>query len=119
MRPESGPSEHGIASPPLSASRTKLRRSLLARCAYACLKIRVSSASPACVGYAESGPGDLVQRNNVLENSGAFQTRGAAFDPSIYYSYAVENPAGVPVKVMANAGFGKIDPWKAAGVAPF
>ncbi|GAB2883305.1 pectate trisaccharide-lyase [Uliginosibacterium flavum] len=74
---------------------------------------------PAYVGYAESGPGDLVQRNNILDGSGGLQTRGSAFDPASYYVYAVENPAGIPVKVMANAGFGKIDPWAAAGVAPF
>lgn len=74
---------------------------------------------PAYVGYAESGPGDLVQRNNVLENSGTLQTRGSAFDPASYYSYVVENPASIPARVMANAGVDKIDPWKAAGVAPF
>lgn len=74
---------------------------------------------PAYVGYAESAPGDLVQRNNMLENSGTIPTRGSAFDPASHYSYTIENPAGIPPKVMANAGVDRIDPWQAAGVAPF
>jgi pectate lyase len=74
---------------------------------------------PTLVGYAESGPGDIVQRNNVLDNSGAFQTQGAAFNPVSYYSYVVDNPASVPATVTSKAGVGVIDPWKAAGVAPF
>jgi len=73
---------------------------------------------PTYVGYAESAVGDLVQRNNVLDNSGAFQTRGSAFDPASYYSYTVDNPASIPALV-SKAGVGVIDPWKAAGVAPF
>lgn len=74
---------------------------------------------PTLVGYAESGPGDIVQRNNILDNSGAFQTRGSAFDPASYYTYTVANPASLPTTVPANAGVGKIDPWAATGVAPF
>jgi len=74
---------------------------------------------PAYVGYADSGPGDLVERNNVLDNSGVIQTRGTAFEASSYYSYSVDSPSGIPASVSSNAGFGKIDPWAAAGVAPF
>src|SRR5205823_443949 len=39
---------------------------------------------PCLVGYAESGPGDLVERNNIYANSGVPQTRGLAFEPSTY-----------------------------------
>lgn len=74
---------------------------------------------PTYVGYADSGPGDLVQRNNVLDASGAFQTQGTAFDPSSYYSFTVENPASIPATVTSKSGPGIIDAWKAAGAAPF
>jgi pectate lyase len=75
--------------------------------------------SPMLVGYAESGPGDIVQRNNIFVSSGTPQTRGTAFNPASYYSYTVADPSTVPSRVMNNAGVGKIDPWAATGVAPF
>jgi pectate lyase len=71
---------------------------------------------PSYVGYAESEPGDLVERNNVYFNSGTPQTRGSAFDPAGYYSYTVADPWTVPSHVMNNAGVGKIDPYMAAGL---
>jgi len=73
---------------------------------------------PSYVGYAESGPGELVQRNNILDNSGAFQTAGTAFDPKQYYSYTVDDPSTIP-NLASKVGVGIIDPWKAAGVTPF
>src|SRR5690606_4766721 len=75
-------------------------------------------AFPTLVGYAESGPGDLVARNNIYDNSGAPQTRGTAFNPASYYSYTVDNPSNVRLHVMNNAGAGIIDPYAAAGVSP-
>lgn len=76
-------------------------------------------AFPTLVGYAESGPGDLVARNNVYDNSGAPQTRGAAFDPLAYYSYFVDDPASARTDIINNAGAGVIDPFAAVGVSPF
>ncbi|MEC5387075.1 hypothetical protein VVD49_15205 [Uliginosibacterium sp. H3] len=73
---------------------------------------------PSYVGYAESGPGELVQRNNILDNSGPFQTAGSAFDPKTYYSYTVDDPSTIP-NLTSKVGVGIIDPWKAAGTAPF
>lgn len=73
---------------------------------------------PSYVGYGDSGPGELVQRNNILDNSGVFQTAGTAFDPKSYYNYTVDNPATIP-GLVGQVGVGVIDPWKAAGVAPF
>jgi pectate lyase len=74
---------------------------------------------PAYVGYAESGPGDLVERFNVYVNSGAPQTRGSAFNPSQYYSYNLDDAASARNEIINNAGAGVIDPYEAVGVAPF
>lgn len=65
---------------------------------------------PTHVGFAESAAGDLVERNNVFANSGAPETRGAAFNPATYYSYTVDPPNGVPASVAAQAGAGKVSP---------
>ncbi|MFT3736688.1 MAG: hypothetical protein QM776_17000 [Rhodocyclaceae bacterium] len=73
---------------------------------------------PSYVGYAESGPGELVQRNNILDNSGTFQTAGSAFDPKTYYNYTVDDPSTIP-NLLNKVGVGIIDAWKAAGVSAF
>ncbi|HSD37672.1 MAG TPA: hypothetical protein VLC92_09185 [Rhodocyclaceae bacterium] len=73
---------------------------------------------PSYVGYAESGPGELVQRNNILDGSGPFQTAGTAFDPKTYYNYTVDDPSTIP-NLVGKVGVGIIDPWKAAGVIQF
>lgn len=65
--------------------------------------------SPTHVGYADSGPGDLVELNNIFFNSGTPETRGDAFDPSTYYEYVADMAADVPEMVMAYAGSGVID----------
>ncbi|MBN2573688.1 MAG: right-handed parallel beta-helix repeat-containing protein [Deltaproteobacteria bacterium] len=67
-------------------------------------------AHPSYVGYDESGPGDLVERNNVYRNSGTPETRGAAFDPTSYYRYVVDDPDTIPARVKAQAGAGVLDP---------
>jgi pectate lyase len=59
-------------------------------------------------GYADSGPGRLVQRNNVFVSSGTCEAGGAVQEPSSYYSYTVDSPASVPQIVRAGVGVGKI-----------
>lgn len=56
-----------------------------------------------------SVPGDVVERNNIFVGCGAYQTRGDAFDPSTYYSYAVDDPATIPNLVETYSGSGKFD----------
>ena len=60
------------------------------------------------VGYEESGPGDLVERGNVFDNSGTPQTRGAAFEPGKYYDFKLDAAQDVPAMVQAGAGVGKL-----------
>jgi len=59
-------------------------------------------------GYAESGPGRLIQRNNIFAGSGICETNGSVVEPRTYYSYTVDNPASVPSTVPAGVGVGKI-----------
>jgi pectate lyase len=63
---------------------------------------------PALVGYEESGPGDLVERNNLYESSGTPQTRGEAFDPTAYYAFSLTPLSEVSGLVQAAAGAGKL-----------
>jgi len=65
-------------------------------------------AFPIYVGYADSGPGRVVERNNVYVNSGTPQTAGTVVEPRTYYAYTVDNPANVPAIVTAGVGVGKI-----------
>ncbi|GII81682.1 pectate trisaccharide-lyase [Sphaerisporangium rufum] len=57
-------------------------------------------------GYADSGPGRAVARNNVFVNSGAPETSGTVVEPRTYYSYTVDAPSTVPAAVRAGAGIG-------------
>jgi pectate lyase len=62
---------------------------------------------PTQVGYADSGPGDLVERNNIYSNCGsAPQTQGSV--AAIPYSYSPDNASVIPSLVPDNAGVGKI-----------
>ncbi|HEV7709665.1 MAG TPA: right-handed parallel beta-helix repeat-containing protein [Asanoa sp.] len=63
---------------------------------------------PTLVGYADSDPGDLVQRNNVFVGSGTPQSAGST--ASIPYSYQLDNANGVKSSVTAGAGAGRINP---------
>ncbi|MEU4559378.1 right-handed parallel beta-helix repeat-containing protein [Actinoplanes sp. NPDC023936] len=63
---------------------------------------------PTAVGYAESDPGDLVQRNNVFVNSGAPESAGDV--APIPYAYQPDNAADVKSLVTAGAGAGRINP---------
>lgn len=59
-------------------------------------------------GYADSGPGRLVQRNNIFSASGPCEVSGTVTDPATYYPYTVANPSTVPATVTAGAGVGRI-----------
>jgi pectate lyase len=65
-------------------------------------------AHPIHVGYAESGPGRVVERNNVYVNSGAPETAGTVVEPGTYYSYTLDNPANIPTIVANGVGVGRI-----------
>jgi pectate lyase len=59
-------------------------------------------------GYADSGPGRLVQRSNIFVGSGTCETSGTVIEPSTFYSYTMDSTASVPGLVRAGAGAGKI-----------
>jgi pectate lyase len=59
-------------------------------------------------GYADSGPGRLVQRSNVFSASGPCEAGGAVAEPRTYYSYTLDPAASVPSLVQAGAGAGRI-----------
>ncbi|MBN2536174.1 MAG: hypothetical protein JXB88_25055 [Spirochaetales bacterium] len=62
---------------------------------------------PTLVGYGSSGPGDLVERNNIYDNCGnSPQTQGSV--PSFPYSYSLDNASSIPSIVRNGAGAGKI-----------
>ncbi|MBO3737478.1 pectate lyase family protein [Actinoplanes flavus] len=61
-------------------------------------------------GYADSGPGRLVQRANVFTASGACQAGGTVVEPGSYYPYTLDPASAVPSLVQAGAGAGKIVP---------
>jgi pectate lyase len=65
-------------------------------------------AHPSFVGYEKSGPGRLVERNNIYQNSGAPQTAGTVTEPRTYYAYTLDNPADVPAIVRAGVGVGRV-----------
>jgi pectate lyase len=62
--------------------------------------------SPTLVGYEDSGPGSLVQRNNTFVGSGTPQASGTV--AAIPYRYTAEASAGVKASVSAGAGTGRI-----------
>jgi pectate lyase len=59
-------------------------------------------------GYADSGPGRLVQRGNIFANSGTCEAGGTVQEPSAFYSYTLTPADQVPAVVQAGAGVGKI-----------
>ncbi|HEV8561551.1 MAG TPA: hypothetical protein VGR06_34970 [Actinophytocola sp.] len=65
-------------------------------------------AHPSHVGYEKSGPGRLVERNNVYVNSGLPETAGSVVEPRTYYPYILDNPADVPTVVRNGAGVGHV-----------
>ncbi|XVS68025.1 pectate lyase family protein [Actinosynnema sp. CA-299493] len=63
---------------------------------------------PIYSGYDESGPGRVVQRNNIFVNSGTPQTLGTVVEPRTYYAYTPDNPSTLPTTVPAGVGVGRI-----------
>jgi pectate lyase len=59
-------------------------------------------------GYADSGPGRLVQRGNIFTGSGSCEVNGSVTEPSTYYSYSLDDPASLPSIVPAGAGAGHL-----------
>jgi pectate lyase len=59
-------------------------------------------------GYADSGPGRLVQRGNIFVGSGTCETAGTVVEPRTHYPYSMDAAANVPAIVRAGAGVGKI-----------
>ena len=58
---------------------------------------------PTLVGVGASGPGDLVERNNIFDNcTNPAQTRGTVPEPP--YSYAPDSAAAIPAMLEAGAG---------------
>jgi len=64
---------------------------------------------PAHVSEGNSGPGDLLEKNNIYENCGTPQTQGNAFNPTFYYSYKKDDPAKIPAILTKYAGSGKFN----------
>jgi pectate lyase len=58
-------------------------------------------------GYADSGPGRLVQRGNVFTGSGGCEAGGAVVEPRTYYAYTLDPVSSVPALVRAGAGAGR------------
>lgn len=58
---------------------------------------------PIAVGYAESAPGNVVERNNVYVDSGPVESTGTGVN-AIPYGYRLDDPEDVPALVTAGAG---------------
>jgi len=65
-------------------------------------------AHPIYSGYDESGPGRVVERNNLYVNCGEPETLGTVTEPRTYYAYTLDRPADIPRIVPVGAGVGKI-----------
>jgi pectate lyase len=63
---------------------------------------------PVYSGYDASGPGRVVERNNVYAGSGTPETLGTVVEPRTYYAYSPDDPRTLPSSVPAGAGTGKI-----------
>ncbi|ONK11073.1 right-handed parallel beta-helix repeat-containing protein [Streptomyces sp. MP131-18] len=59
--------------------------------------------APTHVGYMDSGPGDLVERDNVYDGSGEPESTGTGVG-AIPYDYSLDPAADVPSIVTAGAG---------------
>ncbi|MER6345186.1 pectate lyase [Streptomyces sp. NPDC001532] len=65
-------------------------------------------AHPIYSGYDESGPGRVIERDNVYVNCGKPETLGTVIEPRVFYAYTLDAPASLPVTVPAGAGAGRI-----------
>jgi pectate lyase len=65
-------------------------------------------AHPIYSGYDESGPGRVVERNNVYVRSGAPRTLGTVVEPRTYYAYTPDSAASLPGTIPSGVGVGRI-----------
>ncbi len=63
---------------------------------------------PIYSGYDESGPGRVVERDNVYVGSGTPETLGTVAEPGTYYAYTLDDPQRLPEIVPAGAGVGRV-----------
>jgi pectate lyase len=66
----------------------------------------VQQACWSASGYADSGPGRLVARDNSITNSGPCEVNGTV--APVPYSYTLENVSTVKASVTAGAGAGRL-----------
>jgi len=66
----------------------------------------VQQACWSASGYADSDPGRLVARNNILTNSGPCEVNGSV--AGLPYSYTAENVNSVKASVTAGSGAGRL-----------
>jgi pectate lyase len=67
--------------------------------------------NPTNIGEGNSPAGDLLDVNNITNNSGTILTRNThttPFSPSTYYTYKADTASNVPALVKAGAGAGKL-----------
>ncbi|MDZ7924310.1 MAG: hypothetical protein U5M23_09635 [Marinagarivorans sp.] len=57
-----------------------------------------------------SPPANIVERNNIFDNSGTPETLGTVFEPSTYYSYTLDDASTIPTLIQNGAGAGILDP---------
>ncbi|MFC4560774.1 polysaccharide lyase family 1 protein [Nocardiopsis mangrovi] len=62
--------------------------------------------NPTHVGYADSDPGRIVERNNVYDNSGAPEAAGSV--AAVPYRYTLDDPRSIPGIVRGGAGPGNL-----------
>lgn len=59
-------------------------------------------------GYADSGPGRLVQRANIFVGSGPCEVSGTVTEPGTSYPYTMDSAGNLPGLVRAGAGAGRL-----------
>ena len=64
---------------------------------------------PTYAGYESSGPGDLLEFDNIYIHCGTPEIRGDAFDPRNTYNYTPDAAIDVPWLVMTYAGAGIVE----------
>jgi pectate lyase len=60
--------------------------------------------SPIVTQTGDSDEGNVVERDNVYDDSGEPETRGTAIEPGTRYDYTLDDAASVPDLVTAGAG---------------
>jgi pectate lyase len=60
--------------------------------------------SPIVTQTGDSAEGNVVERDNVYDDSGEPETRGTATEPGTFYDYTLDAAAGIPALVSGGAG---------------